>query len=210
MTRQKLVEKAKKVAALMSSPVEGEMIAASIKLKQLLNEHNLTLKELGLKNLNLNPTSKDVAEYNDTIIEVVNKVPYSLMNVWIRDLFVKITRAYGVRGFVSRDGYMTFVGYASDIEIVKIMAVSLRGFILSQISKRGYTDNAAVSYAVGVTDRVVKSIGSNVDPIRMATIVDYMKKNHSSITRACEHIDNFKYSCSAYNAGTADAEGYNV
>ena len=206
--RQKLVERAKKVAALMSSPVEGEMIAASIKLKQLLNEHNLTLKELGLQNLNLNPTSKDVAEYNDTIIEVVNKVPYSLMNVWIRDMFVKVTRAYGVKTFVIGD-HLTFVGYASDVEIVKIMAISLRGFILSQISKRGCTDNAAVSYAVGVTDRVVKSIGSAVDHDKNARVTEYLQGKYG-LSGTSRHIDNFKYSCSAYNAGTADAEGYNV
>lgn len=209
MTRQKLVEKAKKVAALMSSPVEGEMIAASIKLKQLLNEHNLTLKELGLKNLNLNPTSKDVAEYNDTIIEVVNKVPYSLMNVWIRDLFVKVSRAYGVRTVVKND-HVTFVGYASDVEIVKIMVVSLRGFILSQISKCGYTDDRTASgYAFGIVDKVVNSIGSAVDHTKMATLAEYMYKNHG-ISEVSTQVNNFRFSCSAYQAGKSDAEGYNV
>lgn len=121
--RHKLVEKAKKVAALMTSPVEGEMIAAASLLKKLLDRHDITLQELGLKNLNIedfNLTTvkesatetksnnlKDVVRTsganrevtpeadNYEIHEIIYKRSINELEIWFLCLLVKIARVYG-------------------------------------------------------------------------------------------------------------------
>lgn len=120
--RQKLVERAKKVAALMTSPVEGEMIAASVKLKQLLTEHDLTLKELGVSDLLNNNLSHTTAKYeankantnnlrdvvrtsgasrevspeadDNEIHEIIYKRPINSLEIWFLCVLLKTARVH--------------------------------------------------------------------------------------------------------------------
>lgn len=138
--RQKLIDKARKVAALMTSPVEAEMIAATIKLKQLLTEHNLSLKELGLSDLinenHKHTTAKHEANKANTnnlkdvvrtsgasrevtseaIIEVAYKHFITGMDGWLLCVLLKIAHAY--EAMIIGDRYGTWAEKSHYLKII--------------------------------------------------------------------------------------------
>ncbi len=219
---QKLINKAKKIASMMQSPYENEVIVAASLLQKLLDEHNMNLQELGLKNLNnddLNRTAKDVTKTgnnvsevnNDEIVEIIYKHSYCVMDEWIKDMIVKIARAYGVRTCVISD-YVRLVGYPSDVEIVKLMLVNLRKFIETGISKRGYTDkNTITSYAFGLIDRIIQTIRSTPTDTAFAKslkLADYMCKHYGIRVESTYSDPPAKWACRAYQTGLSDGDNY--
>ena len=202
---QRLINKAKKVAALLSSPVEGEMIAASLKLKQLLDEYNLSLKELGLSNINLNRSN--VVVNNDRIVETEYKHSFDSMASWVKDMIVKVTRSYGVRTGVQSE-YIRLIGYSADVEIVKIVIVNLRRYIESQISKRGYTsEHSVTSYTCGLMNKIIQSIGSTYTNFDKASnLSEYMLKSYGFTPESVQK--RFQTECKAYQSGRSDAVNY--
>jgi hypothetical protein len=130
---QKLINKAKKIALMLQSPYENEVIVAASLLKKA--DHNTSMQALGLQNVNFDRIIKNEV-CNDRIVEVIYKQPYSSMSNWLRDMVVKIARVYDAKAVVDQNDRILFVGYSSDIEIVKIMVVSLKAYIQSQIIKR--------------------------------------------------------------------------
>jgi len=138
--RQKLINRARKVLALVSSPVAGEAVAAASLLKQLLDNHNMTLQELGLSDLlnkNLhriiargasantktcNPknitTSHEGSLKTDSnqIKEVVYKHHITEMDVWFLCVLVKIAHAYEV--LIIGDRYGTWADKSHYLKIV--------------------------------------------------------------------------------------------
>lgn len=127
--RQKLIEKARKIAALMSSPVACEGVAAASLLKKLLDDNNLTMQEIGLKNEDLSRksvkesangiknsnlkdiirTTKNSHEVSHTtdsnqIKEFIFKRPISELEIWFLTVIVKIARVHGCWFFGDRFG----------------------------------------------------------------------------------------------------------
>lgn len=200
--RQKLISKAHKIAAMMQSPYEKEVLVAANMLKKLLADHNTSMKELGLGNIDLDR----VAELNSNITEVTYKnCPFSSMPGWLRDMVVKISRAYDVAALV-QDDYILLVGYFNDTEIVKIVITSLRSFIERQISKNGYTNEAFVtSYAVGLVDRIVQSMGTT-NTLKESRIAAYVRKCWGTTPEPKEK--EFTPVYGAYKTGMADAANY--
>lgn len=201
---QKMLNKAKKVAALLSSPVEGEVIAAASMLKKLLDEHNLSLAEIGLRGINLNRSNVVV---NDRIVETEYKHVYDGMSTWVKNMVVKIARAYGVRTGVQSE-YIRLIGYSADVEIVKIVIVNLRRYIQSQIFKRDYTsEHSVTSYTCGLMDKIIQSIGStytNFD--KVSKLSEYMLKSYGVTHEPVQK--RFQTECRAYQSGRSDAVSY--
>ena len=205
--RQKLIDKAHKIAAMMQSPYEKEVLVAANMLKKLLADHNTSLKELGL-NINIDRTIKNISEANNSdIIEFVYKQPYSSMSDWLEDMIIRVSRSYDVKTGSQKDR-MLLIGYSSDVEIVKIMIDNLRAFIETQIVKRGYHTNkyTASSYALGVVDRVVSSIGVSGNPIKLSKLTEYVQRTFSSVGVGTK--TEFMPVRVAYVAGNNDAANY--
>lgn len=165
---KKLVDRARKIALMMQSPFEHEVIVAARLLKQLLDNHNITLNDLGLKKVDLNRimgmeaatkttnlrdvirttgTSHEVSSKGDCnqIREILYKHLITEMDLWFLCVLVKIAHAYEVLIIGDRYGtwadksyYLKIIGFPEDVEHAKSAIVSIRYFIETQISKSGY------------------------------------------------------------------------
>lgn len=219
---QRLINKAKKIASMMQSPFENEVLVASSLLTKLLDEHNINLQELGIKCPDLNRTAKSDVTYTnpstkitetdyDRIVEVVYKHPYHIMSDWMRDLIIKIAKAYWINTVVVTDN-VRLIGYASNVEIVKLMIINLSGFINSRIFERGYTDNEYItSYAAGIVDRVAQKImccyPRNITCALAHKLSQYTSTHYGNNPRA-----TFKDVChvgTAYQVGLYDGDTFN-
>lgn len=130
---------------MMQSPFENEVIVAASLLKKLLDEHNISLQELGLKNLkkeDLNRTTvkesateiknnnlRDVIRTTEAshevtpeanIREILYKHLISNMDVWFLSVLLKISRAYGV--WIVGDRYGTWAERSYYLKIVGFSA----------------------------------------------------------------------------------------
>lgn len=138
--RQKIIDKAKKIVALMSSPVAGEAKAAASLLKKLLDDHNITMQDLGLGDLinkNLNrTTNKNVANETksnnlrdvvgthgtsrevtpEAIIEVAYKHFITGMDGWLLCVFLKIAHAY--EAMIIGDRYGTWADKSHYLKVI--------------------------------------------------------------------------------------------
>ena len=142
--RQKLVEKARKIAALTSSPVAGEASAAAALLKQLLDNHSMTLQELDLKNLNFEDfnltavkesapetksnnlkdvvrtsgASREVTPEADSneIHEIIYKRPINSLEIWFLCVLLKTARVH--RCWVYGDRFGTSNSRSNYLKIV--------------------------------------------------------------------------------------------
>lgn len=225
---QKIINRARKVLALVSSPVEGEAKAASEMLNKILVQHNLSLNEIGSQNNNFHRIAKaatvnknstsyhrvwdntEIADVdNNEFIEVIYRSPYLGMSTWTEDMVVKIAMVYGVKCIQS--DYIKLIGYAYDVEIVKTMIISLRVFIESQLSRHGYTDKEYItSYAAGLIDKVVGNMMSsqkNMPFTRARKLYEYLYRHYGFNPRPT--FKDVYHVCSAYQVGFYDGDTYN-
>ena len=142
---KKLVDRARKIALMMQSPFENEVIVAASLLKKLLDEHNMTLQELGLKNLKNEDLNRTIVKESATEIknnnlrdvirtseasheitpaanikEMLYKHLICDMHVWFLCVLVKIARAYGV--WIVGDRYGTWAERSYFLKIVGFSA----------------------------------------------------------------------------------------
>lgn len=204
---RKLISKAHKIAAMMQSPYEKEVLVAANMLKKLLADHNTSMQALGL-NINIDRTIKNISEANSSdIVEFAYKQTCSTMSDWLEDMIIRISRSYDVKTGNQKDR-MLLIGYSSDVEIAKIMIDNLRAFIETQIVKRGYHTNkyTASSYALGVVNRVVSSIGVSGNSIKLSKLTEYIQRSYNSVGAATK--TEFRPIRRAYVAGSNDAVNY--
>ena len=226
---QRLINRAKKVAALLTSPVAGEAVAASEMLEKILVQHKLSLSEIGLQNININREAKAATETktsasndivrnsseivgadSDEIIEVICKSAVHDMSSWLEDLILKIAKINWVNVIVQHD-CVKLIGYPGNLKIVKTMIVSLRTFIQSQLSTYGYNDEQfTTGYAAGVIDRVVRNMmcssPRNMTCYKAHQLSKYMIK-HYGIDRKVT-FKNVCHDSHVYQAGLSDGDGY--
>lgn len=190
---QKFINKAKKVASLLTSPVEGEAAAAAGKLKLMLSEHNLTMAEIGIKDL---PAEIN----NDEIKEVIYK---GSLNSWIEDMIMRISMTYGV--LVGRYGSsLKLVGFPADLEVVKMLIVNLRKHVEDQIANRGLSGNGAGSYASGYVKRVFGNTYYSKTP-KSLKLAEYINKNYGVTAKVEVTHPNFSKD---YQTGLSDGSNY--
>jgi len=143
---------------------------------RFLNIHGLTLKDIGYENINLNPVvnyTNEEASDND-IVELNYKHTYeSIRGSWVEIIIVMLCLAHGVRCGV-RDDIVKIVGYRDDINAAKISIITLQKFIKDRISAHGFNENQKLSYAVCLTDQIIKGIKYPVDPAKSARLAVHM------------------------------------
>jgi len=227
--REKLILKAKKVAALMSSPVEGEMLAASAMLKKLLDEHNLTMQDLGMAKKSTHthhssstPTShsngssvviaEDFELNLSDIIEVHYKYPGSELAAWITDLISTLARLYEVEIVFSYE-HVKILGFPSDVEVFKHVLVFMRRHIEDNLSKHRYTSPQDISgYYNGLMDRFEASVmaevslrNRNLSSMKMSMLAHYVN-THFNIRKTMYMVP--LYSSESYATGSSDGSNF--
>lgn len=226
--RERLIQKAQKVAALMTSPVEGEMLAASAMLKKLLDEHNLSMKDLGAtkSTSHHNSFTSSTTSSNGTcvivaedfkldaadIIETHYKYPSSNLAAWMTDLISTLSKIYEVEIVFSYE-CVKILGFPSDVEVFKHVLVFMRRYIEDNLSKHGYTSPEDVSgYYNGLIDRFEASVLAEVSSrnmslsnMKMSMLVHYVS-THFSIRKTMYVVP--LYSPDSYEKGSNDANNF--
>lgn len=211
--RQKLVEKAKKIAALMMrSPFQGERMAAAILLHKVLNENGLTTSDVGLGYFDLGHlvTNTNNEAIDDTdIIEVNYKQPYhTIKDGWVEDLIVKVCLAYGVR-FGERDDTVRIVGFRDDITAVKTMIIKLRRHIEDRILAHHFVnERQSLSYATCFTNTITKGIMYPKDTAKSEKLACYMFKKYGRLAVEIRCDGYVKYDVRTFIAAQVDAREY--
>lgn len=211
--RQKLVEKAKKIVALMMrSPFQGERVAAAALLHKFVNEHGLTTTDVGLGFMDLghlvNTTNNE--SFDDTdIIEVNYKQPYhTICDGWVEDLIFRVCLVYGVRLGV-RDDKVRIVGYRDDVNAVKTSIVTFRKYIEDRISVHGYTNNRQIlSYATCFTNTLTKGIIYHKDTAKSEKLACYMFKHYGRLGVEIRCDGYVRYDVRTFIAAQVDARQY--
>lgn len=172
MTQQEIKDKAMKIAAMMQSPYPHEVATAAALLRKLLDENNMTMRDLGLQSREVSmycgqqsssqPSSKEVGAYFGELTEVIWK-KRNFSN-WERSLIVEISKKYGTAALEGANGYMWLIGFPADIMVAKIMLSKLNKYVESKLEGRTFRSEAERdSYAIGVFDQVL--LGIQVAPV---------------------------------------------
>lgn len=160
---QEFVNRVKKIASMMETPYEHEVITAAQLLKSLLDEHNMTMLDLRLKNLSPDHAYTDVI--NEDITEVIFKHSSYWLEDWLKNMVYEVSKVYGVK--IVRDRYTNYfklIGFPYDLVVVEFVIIYLRKYIETQISKEGYTNEKYITgYVSGLIDRIVRSIKEDAD-----------------------------------------------
>ncbi len=148
---------------MMETPYEHEVITAAQLLKSLLDEHNMTMLDLRLKNLSPDHAYTDVI--NEDITEVIFKHSSYWLEDWLKNMVYEVSKVYGVK--IVRDRYTNYfklIGFPYDLVVVEFVIIYLRKYIETQISKEGYTNEKYITgYVSGLIDRIVRSIKEDAD-----------------------------------------------
>ncbi len=160
---QEFVNRVKKIASMMETPYEHEVITAAQLLKSLLDEHNMTMLDLRLKNLSPDHAYTDVI--NEDITEVIFKHSSYWLEDWLKNMVYEVSKVYGVK--IVRDRYTNYfklIGFPYDLVVAEFAIIYLRKYIETQISKEGYTNEKYITgYVSGLIDRIVRSIKEDAD-----------------------------------------------
>jgi hypothetical protein len=213
MTDQTIIQRARKVAALMDSPVEGERIAATLKLKLIMEEHNLSMQDLGIastsfnKSLVVSTSNSSNTELNPSDIKEVRYM-HGNLSMWLKDMLLELTSIYDIFVIFTPD-HTKIIGFNDDIQVFKHVIVHMRKFIEEGITKYGYTNEKDINgYARGVLNRVIDIM--NIEPRgcrmnrKMAHITFYVR-THFNIRTAQV---NTECNQDTYNTGIADAGNF--
>lgn len=152
--RERLIDKAKKIAAMMQSSSENEVSVAAAALKRLLDEHHLSMSDLGSIKKEKNYTSPPSTSKELVVEEAFLK---GNPKFWIKHLVNQLGKAYGVRVLFGDNVYL--VGMSSDVEILRFVVKYIYNYISDKVRSYGYTtDTQITSYASGVIERIVLNI----------------------------------------------------
>ena len=160
---QEFVNRVKKIASMMETPYEHEVITAAQLLKRLLDEHNMRMLDQRLKNISPDHADPDVI--NEDITEVIFKHSSYWLEDWLKNLVYEVSKVYGVK--IVRDRYTNYfklIGFPYDLVVVEFAIIYLRKYIETQISKDGYTNEEYITgYVSGLMDRIARSIKEDAD-----------------------------------------------
>lgn len=160
---QEFVNRVKKIASMMETPYEHEVITAAQLLKSLLDEHNMRMLDFRLKNLY--PDHADTDVINEDITEVIFKHSSYWLEDWLKNMVYEVSKVYGVK--IVRDRYTNYfklIGFPYDLVVAEFAIIYLRKYIETQISKEGYTNEKYITgYVSGLIDRIVRSIKEDAD-----------------------------------------------
>ena len=162
---QVFVNRVKKIASMMETPLEHEVITAGQLLKRLLEEHYMTMLDLRLKNISYDHNITNTDVINEDITEVIFKHSSYWLEDWLKTLVYEVSKVYGVK--VVRDRYTNYfklIGFPYDLVVVEFVIIYLRKYIETLISKDGYTNEKYITgYVSGLIDRIVQSIKEDAD-----------------------------------------------
>jgi len=223
MTKLMLIEKAKKIAARMQSPFENEAIIAATMLRKLLDEHGLSLQDIGVKeyysrkatsspNVLSSPvyTSQNVGFTRvEEIVEVHYRHGVSSLTKWQIEFSHKLALLYNVQILFDLE-YSKIIGFPEDVEVFKSILVSMKSFLESQLASRRYSFESDIfGYINGFFSRLEEGIYNEITPaaaqlasVKKDKIAEYVKRY--DIKRKSSAPD--RYSDTAYAAGRADAD----
>jgi hypothetical protein len=160
---QVFVKRVKKIASMMETPYEHEVIVAAQLLKGLLDEHNMTLLDLRLKTISSDHANTDII--NEDITEVLFKHSSYWLEDWLKNMVYEVSKVYGVK--IVRDRYTNYfklIGFPYDLVVVEFAIIYLRKYIEAQITKDGYTNGECITrYVSGLIDRIVRSIKEDAE-----------------------------------------------
>lgn len=211
--RQELIEKAKKIAALMiKSPYKGERVAAAALLHKFMNEHGLSTKDVGLDNVDysyvVSNTNNEGTDDPD-VVELNYKTSYpSIRGGWVANLIVRVCLAYGVKFGVLGDNIKIF-GYRSDVNAVKISIVTLRKFIEDRISAHSFTNEMQIlSYATCFIHKIAKGIYHPIDTAKLSRLSCYVYKHYSLLPVESNYDGYVRYNFRTFVLAQVDARDY--
>lgn len=213
MTDHQLINKAKKIVALMlRSPFKGERVAAATLLHKFLNEHGLNTSDVGLEYFDLglliNNTNNEAIDDSD-IFEVNYLQPYhTIKDGWVEDLIVKVCIAYGVQYGV-RDDTVRIVGYRDDVNAVKTSIVTFRRYIEDRIVAHHFVnERQSLSYATCFTNTITKGIMYPKDTAKSEKLACYMFKKYGRLAVEIRCDGYVKYDVRTFIAAQVDAREY--
>jgi hypothetical protein len=209
---QKMINRARKVAALMGSPVAGEKLAAAEMLKKILDQYNLSVSEIGLEYIDhsyvVNNTNNEEADDPD-IIEINYKQPYhSIQGGWHENLVYRVCLAYGVKFGVQGDT-IKIIGFRSEVDAVKAMIINLREHIQSRISVHHFAnERQTLAYASCFTHKITKGIYHPKDTAKLSRLSCYMYKHYSLLPVESNYDGYFRYDFRTFVLAQVDARDF--
>lgn len=218
MTREQIIEKVRKVAALANSPVEGERIAATLKLKLMMEEYHLTLQDLGYssttsfnRSLVVAIDRKSSADLNPSDIKEIYYL-HSNLPEWLNYMICVLGDLYDVYP-ISLPDKIKLVGFKEDLEVYKHMLVNVRRLMEEGIARYGYSDRSSInSFVYGLLVSISSTIRNdpnfNMDLKRAKKFhVNYYVSSHFNIYRGNLGLSGY---CNrdAYNTGHSDGNGF--
>jgi hypothetical protein len=229
--RKKLIDKASKIAARMQSPFENEVLIASMMLRKLLDDHNLSMQDIGLKGEAFKSAQSSASTSRETTnvpaparpIYSCRVVPFTGSNnikelryrhgsatlpKWQKEAFTRLSWLFDV-AIIYYDNYSIIAGYSEDVEIFKNTMVYMKNYLESQISAHGYrSEQEILGFLYGFLERLRASIKKESIP----KSAQLSQEKGSKIDRYLEKRYNIKdktvplssYDQSAYDAGMSD------
>src|SRR5271157_5616690 len=188
---QEFVNRVKKIASMMETPFEHEVITAAQLLKRLLDEHNMTMLDQRLKNISDDHGITKADVINEKITETIFKHSSYWLEDWLKNMVYEVSKVYGVK--IVRDRYTNYfkiIGFSYDLVVVEFVVSYLRRYIETQISKDCYTNEEYITgYVSGLIDRIVRSIKEDseqraifkskfLDESKSFRLATYINKNY--------------------------------
>jgi hypothetical protein len=210
--RQKLVEKAKKIAVLMMrSPFQGERVAAAALLHKFMNEHGLSTKDVGLEYIDpkyeFNNTNNEVDDPD--VVELNYKTSYpSIRGGWVENLIVRVCLVYGVRFGVQGDT-IKIIGYRSEVNAVKAIIINLREHIQGRISVHHFANERQIlAYASCFIHKITKGLYHPKDTAKLSRLSCYMYKHYSLLPVESNYDGYIRYDFRTFVLAQVDARDY--
>ena len=218
MTKSELIEKAKKIAARMNSPCQHEVEVAAAMLKKLLDDHNMSMLDIGLKPMTSNNLVNadiriDISE--ESLMDINYKKGCTVLPNWAMSMIRSLSRIMGFR-VIFYPGYTKIVGLGSDIAIAKLIIVHLSRYIENRIALYRFPDNEhADGYGLGLSSQVLMTISASstenvaLSRAKWIRIAKYVAVRYGILFDE-PGKGTFSYNVWAYQKGQSDGNSFRI
>lgn len=217
MTQQELKDKALKIAARMRSSNPNEAAVAAAMLRKLLDEHHLTMRDIGLQSheVSLYAGQKHQQESVNTCFSVsdIKEIFWKKSNIqaWEDSMVVNICQTFGA--WTIHDvtaGFVKIVGFQADLTVITIILSSLDKFVWAKLAGRTFRNsNERNSFAAGIYSQALKNVARDprvqkIEEAKRTVLYHYVVLNYGF----CPYKKGEEFNQRAYSEGTFHGQGF--
>lgn len=228
MGKGELIERARKIAAMMQNPNKNEAVVAARKLKKFLAEHNLTVKDLEGSSTTFHQTeqkpeqpqphqqyhyeAKPEVNIKEDIIEVIyRKGGHNLPN-WNKKLIWDLSIVLGFKVMYKPDSII-MVGLRSDITLAKRLIFHTVKHIEGRFNESGYTSADDLNgFGTGFSDSLIQILKDRANhsfeyQTKRGEMIQYYLSSHYTIFSGPDRTD-YTFNNKPYSIGRQDGNWF--